>query len=536
VSIDDAYTAADFAMLVEREGDRVELKTGTSQKKLQEPIVGFSNTAGGVIFIGVTDARIVQGRALDQGTEDAVHEAAMATFHPGRYSMKEVDVAGVPVVAVEVRRREEGFAQTSDGRLLVRKGARNVALIGDEAFAFMSSRALRRFEASDSEIPIGHADPDALAELCYAFGWSPTSSGLPDRLRERGLAGETNLTIAGALLLTDPARSLGAGKAVVEVRRYSDDGPDYNRREVFGGHLGRQIREATDFVIKEIGSDLIVAGVHRYDLPRLPPVVVRESVANAVAHRNYEVIRTAIVVEVRGATVSVTSPGSLPEPVTVSTIRESQAARNPSVIDGLRRLRLAEDAGRGVDVMEDEMEAALLDPPVFADNGTMVTVTLPLQGPITNRERGWLSDLERRGELESHDKLLLVHAARGTELSNSAARGILKTSDSGVARRSLQRLRDAGLLVQHGDRGGAIYTLEPSLHPPAAYRLNTRQLAELVMRAARDEVLTNERVREITGLERFQALQLLRGLVDDGALVQRGQRRGTYYALPDDTT
>ena len=80
-----------------------------------------------------------------------------------------------------------------------------------------------------------------------------------------------------------------------------------------------------------------------------------------------------------------------------------------------------------------------------------------------------------------------------------------------------------------------MYTLEPSLQPPAAFRLNTRQLSDIVLRAAQEEELTNERVREITGLGRFQALQLLRGLVQDEELVQKGQRRGTYYTLPDDS-
>lgn len=54
----------------------------------------------------------------------------------------------------------------------------------------------------------------------------------------------------------------------------------------------------------------------------------------------------------------------MPEPVTIETIREAQAARNPDTIDALRKFRLAEDAGRGVDVMEGEMEQALLDPPL----------------------------------------------------------------------------------------------------------------------------------------------------------------------------
>ncbi|MEQ3551407.1 ATP-binding protein [Pseudonocardia nematodicida] len=531
IRLRDEYTAGDFAALIERESDEVELKTGTSAPRLQEPMVAFSNTDGGVILIGVSDDRTVQGRRLDQGTDDKIHEAAMSVHHPGRYSVREIRVDGKPVVAVLVRRREEGFAQTSDGRLLVRRGGRNVPLIGDAAFTFMGSRALKRFERADSEIPITTARPDSLEELCRVYTWTSESDHLADRLRERGLAVGENLTIAGALITTNPADTLHLSKAVVEVRRYSDDGPDYDRRETFGGPLPDQVRDATEFVVSELGSDLIVAGVHRYEIPKLPLVVLRESIANAVAHRSYEVDRMVTLVELRGDRVQVTSPGRLPEPVTIATIREAQAARNPCIIDALRRFRLAEDAGRGVDVIEDEMEQALLDPPVFTEEGNTVSVVLPLNGPITSRERGWLADLTAEGSIENQDRILLVHAARGYELNNTVARSLLKTDDSGFARRALHRLRDADLLEQHGARGGATYTLKGDIAPPASYRLNLRQLGNLVVDTARTEDLSNERVRELTGLGRQQALQLLQGLVREGRLTQIGQRRGTrYYA------
>jgi ATP-dependent DNA helicase RecG len=437
-------------------------------------------------------------------------------------------------VAVTIKRREEGFAQTSDGRILVRKGARNVALFGAEAWEFMSSRKLRRFERANSEIPLQDCEPDALQELCEVYGWSPSAPDLPDRLTERGLASDGNLTIAGALFLTIASRSLQLNKAIVEIRRYPDEGTDYDRREVFDGTLPAQVRGATKFITEELGSDLIVTGLYRYDIPKLPEVVVREAIANAVAHRSYEVNRTAILVEIRPHVVVVRSPGGLPEPVTVETIRQAQAARNPDIIDVLRRFSLAEDAGRGIDVMEDEMEEALLDPPQFIDDGASVTVRLPLQGPITPRERAWVSDLERQGRISGSDKLLLVHAARGQELTNAIARGILKTEDSGIARRALQRLRDAELLEQMGERGSSTYYLAESIAPPAAYRFSIHQLIEMVLDAAEHEDLSNERVRELTGLNRQQSLSLLQQLVRDGRLAQTGSRRGTRYVLPMD--
>lgn len=529
IRIKSTYRGEEFQGLIRRESNTIELKTGISVTKLQEALVAFSNTEGGVVFIGVNDAREVVGRKLDQGSDDKIHEAALAAHSVGRYDIREVLVEGRAVIAVSVKRREEGFAQTSDGRMLIRKGGRNVALIGSELWDLMSRRSLRRFERTPSELLPEAANPRLLQEVCAVYGWHPEDENLAERLQERGLATSTHLTIAGALFLTRPADSLNLRKASVEVRRYADEGTDYDRREVFDGALHEQVRDASRFVVDELGSDLIVTGLYRHELPRLPEVVVRETIANAVAHRTYELDRAAVLVEIRPDIVVIRSPGSLPEPVTVSTIRQAQAARNPDVIDVLRHFNLAEDAGRGVDVIQDEMEEALLDPPTFEDDGSFVTVRLPLRGPTTPRERAWVGELERTGKIQPKDRLLLVHAARGESLTNGSARSILGTEDRSLARQALHRLRDAGLLEQHGERGGAAYTLTDTVAPPAVFRLSPRELGEMVVEAATKEPLSNARVRLLTGLDRQAALSLLQSLVRSRRLRQNGERRGTTY-------
>jgi ATP-dependent DNA helicase RecG len=142
-----------------------------------------------------------------------------------------------------------------------------------------------------------------------------------------------------------------------------------------------------------------------------------------------------------------------------------------------------------------------------------------------------VQELERRGSLEGNDRLVLVHAARGEKLTNASARQILGGVDSAEARKALQRLRDAGLLEQRGERGGATYSLAEDLAPPAAYRLSVRELGDLVVAEAANTPMTNARVRELTGLSREQALAMLRRLVQEGRLVQRGHKRATVYGV-----
>ena len=510
-----------------RESDYVEFKEGLSTERIGQAVVAFSNADGGVVLIGVRDDGSVKGLGLKGQRKARLHEIVANLHDPGRYDVQELDVDGRTVVVLSVHRREEGVAQTSDGRVLARRGASNRPLVGRALSELVAVRSLRSFERTKSEVSLSEADPGLLNELARAWGWS--GERLEDRLQEQGfLAGDGRLTVAGALYLTaEPRRCLG--KAFVEVFRYRDEGDIYDFREEVAGPLPAQVERTTEIVMREVGFDLVVPGIHRHELPRLPEKVVREAIANAVAHRSYQTTGVSTRVEIWPNRVVVASPGGLPEPVTIENIREQNAARNQAVIATLRRFRLAEDAGLGVDVMEDEMAANLLRPPEFAElgDGRAVAVTLWLAATVTRRERVWIHELEQQGELGPKDRLLLVVAKRGERLTNARAREILGV-DALAARGVLQRLRDAGLLVQEGERGGAAYRISSDLDRRHAH-LGIQEVDDLVLAMAEETPVTNALLRERTGLSRPQALAVLARLVASGRLERRGERRGTRY-------
>jgi ATP-dependent DNA helicase RecG len=521
-------SSAEFEDAFPRESEFVERKSGFNRTSVQEAAVAFSNADGGLILIGVDDTGTIVGRELSPGLLDDIHRAMREAHDPGRYAVHELAVNGRSVVVLSIARRVEGFSQTSSGRVLVRRGTMKVALFGPELARLINERSLQRFEETDADVSLSTADPELVSELAATFAWS---RDVPERLAEHGLLLRERgdrLSIAGALyLLADPAERLG--KTFIEILRFPSGEADYDRRLEIRGPLHHQLQRAVDEIASELGSELVVLGVRRYDLPRLPQVVLREAIANALAHRSYEMQATSIRIELYPHAVRVVSPGGLPEPVTVENIRETQAARNYRVITVLRRFGLAEDAGRGVDVMVDSMIEEMLEPPIFEDSGHAVSVTLPIRSAVTPAERAWVREVETRGLIEPGDRILLVHAARGERLTNAHVRELVGI-DADEARRALQRLRDADFLVQHGRRGGASYALNESLAPPAGLRLTRRALKELVVQLANDDApLTNARVRERTGLDRTEALRLLDELVSEGLLVREGARRGTRY-------
>lgn len=527
-----AISRDEFNRAFAAENGFVERKSGISSRALPEAVVAFSNSDGGVVLIGVDDSGEVLGKPLTQGAEESIHQAIATIRNPGRYEIQALSVDGTPIIVLSVERRVQGFAQTSSGRVLVRRGAMNMALFDSELFRFIAERSLESFELSDSGASFGQADDRLKSEISEAFSWGQDVA-LRERLIEQGLLvpDSDQLSVAGALyLLREPDQILA--KAFIEIRRYPEaDSTDPDRRVDVKGPIHHQVAEATEEIMRELGAESVVLGLRRHELPRLPRVVVREAIANAVAHRSYESSGSGSRVEIRPGAVLISSPGSLPAPVTVDNIRDAQSARNPKLISAMRRFRLAEDAGRGVDVMQDSMMAELLDPPVFTDTGHSVEVTLPVRGGVTAQERAWVREIESRGEIEPMDRILLVHAARGEDLTNARVRELVHI-DRFAATHALQRLRDAGFLTQQGERGGAVYRLEGDLEPPAGLRLEKEELKELICSLAGDGVVSNADVRARTGLDRIDALRLLQELVREGRLVQQGLRRGTRYALP----
>lgn len=529
-------TADAFVRMFPGESDRVEFKQSLGIDKVREAVAAFSNSDGGSVLLGVRDdgARVPSGFRLDHEKLAKIHRLVSDIRDPGRYFVQELRVDDVSIALINVERRRQGFAQLPDGRILVRRGAMNQALFGDSLVRFLAGRATSRFEVTPQDIRLTDVSPSLMDDLREAWGWS-RGADLLARLHEHGLIEvpdqRAKLTVAGVLYLTDRP-DLVLGKSYVEVYRYRDAGENYDRRTRITGPLHRQVAETTRVLQDELGADLIVLGLRRHELPRVPEVVIREAIANAVAHRVYEDHRRPVRVELRPKGVVIVSPGSLPEPVTVDNIREQNSPRNLCVIDTLRRFGLAEDAGRGVDVMQDTMLAALLDPPGFVDDGDSVAVTLPTSSSVTPAERAWIEEVADDGSLHPDDRLLLVYAARGEQLTNRSVRKRLGM-DSVEVRVALQRLRDAGYLRQAGQHGGAHYVLADTVRPATSRSLGRDDLRRTVLDLAAREPVTNESVRKLTGLDRTRVTALLRSLVSDGDLRREGERRGIRYVLPD---
>jgi ATP-dependent DNA helicase RecG len=113
-----------------------------SAHHLRDAIPAMAMSAGGAIVLGVTDARDLVGRPLDQETLDRITAAACECGVD--VGVREITVGRVPLTIVLVPAVADRIVTTPDGRLLRRIGSTNQPLRGDAVGRFVRAREATR--------------------------------------------------------------------------------------------------------------------------------------------------------------------------------------------------------------------------------------------------------------------------------------------------------------------------------------------------------------------------------------------------------
>jgi ATP-dependent DNA helicase RecG len=500
--------------------------------RLQEPLVAFANARGGVVLVGITKSRphAVLGTTWTQENEERVQETARSTQPPLDIRTAAVDVDGLLVVFLQVEPVDEGWVHTSDGRLLVRAGPTNRALVGAELARFVQERG--SIPAEDQPVRgvgVGELKSDLLRQFLRSrLGRKRVNHRAA--LRDlRFIDQEGQLRLAGLLLFGRQPQTANRRFGIVVSRFEGAIGssPKLRERTELGGALPELVGQADRLIYEEMRRDAVVRGLVREEVPEFPPVAVREALVNAVGHRDYSARGSAVEVRIYDDALEIESPGTLPAWVTVENLADAQYSRNELIMDGLQRLGLVEEAGQGIDRMIAEMEDALLDPPEFEERNTAFVVRLRGTSVFAAEDRLWVSEFADL-ELSAHAKMALVYARRHGTITNEDLRN-LRGLDRDGSRGVLQELVARGLLEAVGRGRGARYVLGNIARRAASEATLDDQLRTVLNHARRKGVVVNSDVRGLLDVDRQEARAILYELVGRRLLRSEGERRGRRY-------
>jgi len=109
------------------------------------------------------------------------------------------------------------------------------------------------------------------------------------------------------------------------------------------------VERAIGFARRNTGSKSYLVKGRRIDKPDYPEEVIRETIVNAIAHRDYTISGTDIELSIYSDRLEVISPGRLPNTVTVERMKAGcRVTRNELMKEVLRDYHYVEATGLGV--------------------------------------------------------------------------------------------------------------------------------------------------------------------------------------------
>jgi ATP-dependent DNA helicase RecG len=370
-----------------REDEHLEFKEAKNQydtAKLYGYCVALANEGGGKFILGVTDAlprRVVGTGAFRDTQEIAAKILQKLRF---RVDVEEISHPDGRVLVFHVPSRPLGTAYQFDGAYMMRSGEDLVPMtedrlrrIFDEGKPDWSLRPARTGCAADDVV--GLLDTQSyfdLRELAYP---SNREAVLERFDREKLVVRDGShwtITNLGALLFAKRldkfdllARKAprvivydGAGKLTTKLEQPGTKGYAVG----FSGLL--------EFINGQVASNEVVEQALRRQTKMFPEIALRELVANALIHQDLEEHGASVMVELYVDRIEVSNPGR--PSVAPDRFIDCYQSRNERLADLMRRLRICEEKGSGIDKVIGAAEAYQLPAPDFRATAHRTSVLL----------------------------------------------------------------------------------------------------------------------------------------------------------------
>jgi ATP-dependent DNA helicase RecG len=310
---------------------------------LAAEMVAFSNSEGGRILIGVTDAGEVRGvprsevGRINQIISNAASQHLRSPISPTTENL--AVAAGRVVVILTISKGIDKPYFDRNGVIWLKSGADKRRL--------NSKEELRRlFQISDQihadELPT-KAGIDALDKLrfrdflrdVYKREFPDDPAELTRLLQNMNIATEAGmLNLAGVLMFAERPEWIKP-QFVVKAISYPGNkihATDYLDTEDFAGPLRKIFEDSLAFVMRNLHKVQAGRGVNAPGLPEIPESVFEELLVNALVHRDY-LVSAPVRIFIFGNRIEIISPGHLPNNMTVEKILAGNSnIRNPILV------------------------------------------------------------------------------------------------------------------------------------------------------------------------------------------------------------
>ena len=351
------------------ESDQTEFKSGLDLSSIGSAVCAFANTEGGIVVLGVNNSGEIVGV---RNSPETVQERLTAFLQSGCSSPVSASIGSHQdtngwVHWIEVPRQRSFEPLSYSGRVYVRRARSSVQPSSSELQELYNIfGAIVTEERVIQAATVDEIDVQGFRSYLAGQGLETDHEPQPDTesdLRNRNviadLGGVYHPTLYGLMAFgKEPQRYPQTGNFRVEcVAYYGEDRASDVLQVADGrGTLDEQVRRSVGWFLG-LGRFESYGGLVREDRWLLPEAAIREALVNAVVHRDYAITGSKVMLEVFSDRVDVSSPGSLPNHMSVESVRAGGVprSRNELMANYMVVRRLMEQRGRGWPVMRRAM-------------------------------------------------------------------------------------------------------------------------------------------------------------------------------------
>ena len=346
---------------------------------LAKEMAALLNLEGGYILLGVEDDGTVSGLNRDRNkVEEWIMEVSRQHLQPPVIPYWETlrwdQTKYVGVIALPADSPDKPYKAKQGGAwiTMVRAGTTSRAASREEEARLYQSSGMMRYDLK--AVPgSGYADLDARRLQNYFSDIRQQDFPNEDEEATTQLLVNTDLMLeqkdravptTGAILLMGRKPNRFLPQAGITAVAYPGEEKDYaaTERAILRGAIvpllstegevleTGLVEQAIAFVRRNTKTGSYVDdGGRRHDRLTYAAEALRETIVNAIAHRDYTITVTDIELSIYSDRLEVISPGNLPNTVTVEKMKSGyRAARNELVKEVLRDYRYIEATGLGV--------------------------------------------------------------------------------------------------------------------------------------------------------------------------------------------
>jgi len=181
----------------------------------------------------------------------------------------------------------------------------------------------------------------------------------------------------GAILLAKELNAFSSSLARKAVRFVLYEGTNKlkTRNEVTGNRgYASGFEHLVNFVHRAALQNYFVEEVLRKDVKMFPKQAIRELIANALVHQDFQSTGNCVMVEMYMDRIEISNPG-IPS-IDVIRFIDEYRSRNERLADLMRRFGICEEKGSGIDKVVNTVEVSQLPAPDFRVGETRTTAIL----------------------------------------------------------------------------------------------------------------------------------------------------------------